>query len=388
MAPKKIFIVAGEHSGDALGGPLMEVLKQQLSEEISFKGVGGEAMQAQGLTSIFPLSDVAVMGPIDIIKILPRAVRRVYQTVDAALEFEPDLLIIIDSPEFTHPIAKRVRKARPHIPIIDYVSPSVWAWRSGRAKKMKPYVDHILGLLPFEPAAHERLGGPKCSYVGHPMIEKREWMQSRDVAGLKQRLNLNDNDPILVVLPGSRTNEVKRLMEPFGKTIELIMPKYPDLQVVIPAVKSVRHLIEERLPEWPVTPHLVEGEDDKFASFAMCNAALAASGTVTLQLALAGTPMVVGYKADLLISSLRFLIEVHSAVLPNLILGENIFPEFIQENCTPEKLANALEPLLTDSEALKIQQKALDTFTDKMVLKSGKPSEAAAKIVLEYLNKT
>src|SRR5215471_13081277 len=188
---KRIFVVAGEHSGDVLGGKLLQALLAKAGHEsFTFAGVGGEHMEAAGLSSIFPLSDVAVMGPAAIIARLPTLVRRVYQTVDAALAFDPDLLVIIDSPEFTHPIAKRVRQRRPEIPIVDYVSPSVWAWRPGRARKMRPYVDHLLTLLPFEPGAHARLGGPASTYVGHPLIERAAWIDGLETANLRVRLDL------------------------------------------------------------------------------------------------------------------------------------------------------------------------------------------------------
>ncbi len=383
----KIFVVAGEHSGDALGGPLMKALRKRLDQKVVFSGVGGEQMLDQGLQSIFPLSDIAVMGPIDIAKNLPRLVRRVYATVDAIKEFKPDLLIIIDSPEFTHPIAKRIRKAMPDCPIINYVSPSVWAWRSGRAKKMKPYVDHILALLPFEPDAHKRLGGPECTYVGHPMIERLKWMRSRDEDGLQRRLGLNGEDPVVVVLPGSRSNEVKRLMEPFGKTLDMVQDKRGPVQVIIPVVPSVRHLVEDGVANWDITPHFVEGDEDKFAAFGLAHAALAASGTVTLELALAGLPMVVGYKADWLIAFVKnHLINVQSIVLANLVLGYNAFPEYLQENCLPESMADALEPLLRDSEERQKQKDGLSQIADKMLLPEGQPSDAAADVVMKYLN--
>ena len=250
-------------------------------------------MAKEGLASQFPLSEVAVMGPLAILKALPRIIRRVSATVDAAIAAEPDAVVIIDSPEFTHPIAKRIRRRRPDIPIIDYVSPSVWAWRPGRAKRMKPYIDHVLGLLPFEPAAHQRLGGPPCSYVGHPLIERLDWMQGLDLHPLADRLKLDPKRPVLVVLPGSRASEVTRLMQPFGETIDLIAKRGPAPQIIIPVVPSVRGLVELGLEKWKQPVHLVEGEEDKFRTFRMARAALAASGTVTLELALAGCPMVV-----------------------------------------------------------------------------------------------
>jgi lipid-A-disaccharide synthase len=382
---RRIFIVAGEHSGDLLGGKLMAALKAKSDTPILFSGIGGETMEAEGLRSIFPLSDVAVMGPLAILARLPKLVRRVYQAVDAGLKAEPDGVIIIDSPEFTHPIAKRIRKRKPLVPIIDYVSPSVWAWRPGRAKKMKPYVDHLLALLPFEPAAHERLGGPPCTYVGHPLIEKLDWIRSLDSAELAARLKLDAGKPVLLVLPGSRPTEVRRLMEPFGETVKLLTERHGPLEIIIPAVDSVRPLIEEALAGWPVRPHLVSGETDKFKAFGLACAALAASGTVTLELGLAGVPMAVAYRVDAVGSRLRFLLKVPSVVLANLVIGENVFPELLQENCTPEKLAAALLPLLSDTPERQRQLDGLGSIAEKMLLDGTTPSEKAAETAIELI---
>ena len=383
---KRIFIVAGEHSGDVLGGKLIEALKEKAgAEAYAFAGVGGEHMEAAGFSSIFPLSDVAVMGPAAILARLPKLVRRVYRAVDAALAFNPDAVVIIDSPEFTHPIAKRIRQRRPAIPIIDYVSPSVWAWRPGRARKMRPYVDHLLALLPFEPASHARLGGPACSYVGHPLIERAPWIDGLDTAALRSRLGLRPGLPILVVLPGSRPSEVSRLMAPFGETVEALRQEAGPFEIIIPAVPSVRPLIEQALPAWPQQPHLVDGETDKFTAFKLADAALAASGTVTLELGVVGTPMVVAYRVDPVAARLRFLLKVHSVVLANLVLGANAFPEFIQEDCTPAKLSAALAPLLKDTPERGAQVAALAKIREKMFLPEGTPSGKAAEIVHSIL---
>ena len=378
--------MAGEHSGDVLGGKLIQALKDRAgANAYAFAGVGGEHMEAAGLPSIFPLSDVAVMGPAAILARLPKLVRRVYRTVDAALAFNPDAVVIIDSPEFTHPIAKRIRQRRPSIPIIDYVSPSVWAWRPGRARKMRPYVDHLLALLPFEPEAHLRLGGPTCSYVGHPLIERASWIDALDTESLRSRLGLTPGLPVLVVLPGSRPSEVSRLMAPFGEAAAALQHKAGPFEIIIPAVPSVRPLIEQALPSWPQQPHLVEGESDKFTAFRLAQAALAASGTVTLELGVTGTPMVVAYRVDPVAARLRFLLKVHSMVLANLVLGANAFPEFIQEDCTSAKLSAALAPLLSDAPERAVQVEALAKIREKMFLPEGTPSGKAAEIVLSIL---
>lgn len=381
-----VFLVAGEHSGDQLAGKLIPAIRAAAGGPVTFSGVGGEAMAAEGCPSLFPLADIAVMGPAEIVPRLATIVRRVYQTVNAAVAAEPDVLVILDSPEFTHPVAKRVRRRLPSVPIVDYVSPSVWAWRPGRARKMQRYVDHVLAILPFEPAAHRRLGGPPCSYVGHPLIERLQWIESLDPQELARALGLTGERPVLAVLPGSRPNEVRRLMEPFGQALRLLQERFGPFDVVLPAVDSVRPLIEAGLADWPLQPHLVQGETRKFQAFRLARAALAASGTVTLELALSGTPMVVAYKVEFLASRLRWLVKVPSIVLPNLILEENVFPEFVHEDCAPDALAAALTPLLEGGGTRDRQLEGLKGLADRMTLPRGTPSERAAEIVLASLD--
>ena len=389
VGPVRIFLVAGEHSGDALGAKLMPALQRQHLGPIAFSGVGGEEMSRAGLISVFPIEDVAVMGPVHILPALPRLVRRVYQTVDAALAFAPDCVVIIDSPEFTHPIAKRIRKRAPHIPIIDYVSPSVWAWRPGRARKMRAYVDEILGLLPFEPAAHVRLGGPHCTYVGHPLIERLDEISAADRDGLSQRLGLAPSVPVLLVLPGSRRSEVERLIGVFGETVSLLRTQGAIFETVILAMPHVRDVIAARASSWPGKTHIVDGTIEKFNAMRLARAALAASGTVTLELALAGTPMAVGYKVDAVMAPfLRRMIQGETVVLANLVLGTNAFPEFMQEDCNAEKLSAALMQLLAESPARSAQISALQRIAGRMLLPSAlSPSEAAAQCVLATVDR-
>jgi len=403
----RLFLVAGEHSGDALGGKLIAALKQRYDGTLTLAGVGGEDMAHEGFASLFPIEDVAVMGPMSILPRLPRIMRRVYQTVDAALAFKPDAVVIIDSPEFTHPIAKRIRKRAPHIPIIDYVSPSVWAWRPGRAKRMRRYIDHVLALLPFEPDAHARLGGPACTYVGHPLIEKLDAIEGADGAALSRRLGLAPEKPVLLVLPGSRTSEVTRLIDVFGDAVARVSAQQP-IEVVIPAVRHVRDLIVAKTANWAQRPHIVDAASaDKYAAMRLARAALAASGTVTLELALAQTPSVVAYRVDKLIANLRFLLKVPSVVayrvdklianlrfllkvpsvvLANLVLGKNVYPEYLQEACTAEALSAAILPLLGDTPERRAQLEALAGTPGKLRLASSSPSIAAADTVLAVVS--
>lgn len=383
--PLRIYLVAGEHSGDALGGKLMAEIKSRLGHGVVFDGAGGDEMARQGLTPLFPLSEVAVMGPINILKRLPQLIERIDETVRDAVAVGPDAVVIIDSPEFTHPIARRIRKRLPDVPIIDYVSPSVWAWRPGRAKRMRGYVDHVLALLPFEPEAHARLGGPKCTYVGHSLSERLDWIRAQDGERLRERLGIDQGKRVLVVLPGSRVSEVSRLMTPFGQTVDRLQKDCPQgLEVLLPVVPSVRTIVEEALKSWRVRARLVEGEADKFAAFRLADAALAASGTVTLELGLAGTPAVVAYKVDAVAARLRFLLKVKSIVLANLVADEIIYPEFVQEQATPGNLAQAVAPLLSDSAERRRQVDLLRRVPERIATGGKRPSALAADIVLDY----
>jgi lipid-A-disaccharide synthase len=383
--PVHVFLVAGEHSGDVLGARLMDAINESRPGGVHFSGVGGPLMEARGFRSLFPITDVAVMGPVAIAAALPRLLARIRTTARAALAAKPDVVVIIDSPEFTHPIAKRIKAQRPDQPVIDYVSPSVWAWRPGRAPRMRAYIDHVLALLPFEPATHERLGGPPCTYVGHPLVERQAEMAASDPAPLAQRLKLSPNRPVLLVLPGSRRSEIGRLMGPFGATMQLLLQQEKLPQVIVATLPAVRPMVEAGLRTWPLIPHIVDDDTDKLRAFKLARAALTASGTVTLELALAGTPMVVAYLVEPLSAPfLRRMIKAPSIVLPNLVLGENMFPEFIQERCTPLALAQAISELMQDGLARAAQLSALAALPSRITLPARSPSEAAAEIVLSY----
>ncbi len=374
----RLFLIAGEASGDQLGAGLMRALA--LAEpEVAFSGIGGPAMQAAGLSSLFPLEDLAVMGVVPVLKRLPLLLARLDEAVGAVRDVQPDALIIIDSPDFTHRVARRCRRFLPKLPIIDYVSPTVWAWRQGRARKMRAYIDHVLALLPFEPAAYRRLDGPPCSYVGHPLIERLDVLKPRE-DDLRRR---NQDPPLLLLLPGSRHSEIARLMPIFKETLARVSHEMGVLDVVLPAVPHLAEEIASHIAAWPVKPVLVQGEAEKFASFRRARAALAASGTVTLELALAEVPQIVAYRVSPLETLLRPFIKVPSIVLPNLILGENAVPEFLQEACMPEALTSALVGLLRDGPEREQQIAAFPKVTVAMALPGGEtPSARAASIVL------
>jgi lipid-A-disaccharide synthase len=378
--PLRLFLVVGEHSGDQLGFKLMRALREATGGAAAFSGVGGEAMAAEGLASLFPLADIAVMGILPVIAKLPSLLARINETAQAVVAARPDALVIIDSPDFTHRVARRVRKALPDLPIVDYVSPSVWAWRPGRAKTMRAYVDCLLALLPFEPAAHQRLGGPPCFYVGHPLIERLAELRP-DAEEATRRA---EAPPLIVILPGSRRTIVRRLMEDFGAALDLLAREIGPLEAVLPTMPHLAAEIGERAAKWPVKPRIVTGEAAKLAAFRGARAALAASGTATLELALAGVPMVGAYKVSKLEAPLKYVVKVPSILLPNLILGERAIPEFLQKECTPEKLATALAGLVREGAAREAQLQALARLDGLMLLPDGdNPSARAARLVLQ-----
>ena len=392
-APKRIFVVAGETSGDHLGADLMAALARRHAGAIEFSGVGGPAMAAAGLASLFPMSDIAVMGLWPVLERLPLILRRIRETAEAAIASRPDLLVLIDSPDFCHRVAKRVKKTHPDQKIVLYVSPTVWAWRPGRARKIAAFTDRLLALLPFEPAAHRILGGPPTVYVGHPFLARLA--EVRPPQPRSAPLDAGRR-PVVVVLPGSRRSEVTRLMEPFGGALGRLVDAVGPVEVILPAVDHVRAEIEARLETWPVKPTIVSGEAARFAAFVRADAALAASGTVTLELAFAGVPMVAAYRLDALgrlikrfldvPAPLRELLPVRSALLPNLVVGEKVVPEFIDEDCRPDALADALVAVLRDGPARTAQLTAFERF--EMRMRQGLPDEigdAAAAAVHDLL---
>ncbi len=382
MATLKVFLVAAEESGDRLGADLMRALRQRAGGPVSFAGVGGRAMAAEGVTSLYSINDIPIIGFTAIPRRLPNILRRMRETVRAVVAAQPHVLVIIDSPAFTCPIARRVRARDPTIPIVEYVSPSVWAWRPGRARAMRSYIDHILALLPFEPVVHERLGGPPCTYVGHSLAERA--VDLRPNAAEAQRRQAAP--PVLLVLPGSRAGELRRLLEIFADTVARVTRRIGAIEVIVPTVAHLLDPIRAATERWPVRPRIVVETADKQAAFRIATAALAKSGTVTLELALAGVPMVAAYK----ISPLEYLVfgraiakRLSSVILANLVLGENVVPEFLQRDCTSARLADALLPLLVDGPERRRQVEAFARLDAIMEIGSRVPAARAADIVVD-----
>jgi lipid-A-disaccharide synthase len=375
----RVALVAGEHSGDQLGFKLMRALREARSGDVVFSGVGGEAMEAEGLESLFPISDIAVMGILPVLARLPTLIARIRQTANAIIAERPEVLVLIDSPDFTHRVARRVRAALPNLPIVDYVSPSVWAWRPGRAKAMLAYVDCVLALLPFEPDAYRRLGGPRCVYVGHPLIERLDELRPDEEARRRAAW-----PPLIVVLPGSRRSEVTRLMGDFGGALAELRRSVGPISLILPTLPHIEREVRAMAASWPEPPIIVLGEEARYAAFRGAHAGLAASGTVTLELALAGVPMVGAYKVSLVEEQLKYLVKVPSILLPNLILGERAIPEKLQKDCTPAALGAALVEIVREGSARSAQLEALSRLDQLMALPDGgAPSAHAARTVLE-----
>ncbi len=378
----KVFLIAGEESGDTLGAGLMQALTQAAGGPVIFSGVGGARMDACGLTSLFPMEEIALHGLTSVLARLPNLIGRVRETVAAVLAAEPDVLVAIDCPAFSLRVARRVRRLNPRIAVVDYVSPQVWAYWQFRARRMARYVDRVLAILPFEPAFHAQIGGPPCTYVGHPLITQLAAL--RPSAGERAPLP-GDRPPVLLVLPGSRRSEIARLMAPFGETVRRVSEAAGPLEVLLPAVPRLMDEIRARVADWPVKPTIVAGEAEKFAALRRAHAALAASGTVSLELALSGVPSVVAYRTDPLIRPFKAFLAAKSIVLPNLILDELAVPEFIDGASDPARLAAALQPLLGDGPERAAQLAAFGRLERLMDPDGPAPSARAAEAILETL---
>jgi len=378
-----IMLVAGEPSGDALGGELMAALRNMTGDCVRFSGVGGAQMMAEGMSSIFPMTDISVMGPREIVPRLPLIFKRIRQTVNHAVTEKPDVMIVIDSPEFTHMVARRVARRAPSIPIVDYVLPSVWAWRRGRARSMKKYIRRVLALLPFEPA-FLRTVGVDCVYVGHPAIDR---IPERGVgARFRAARGIPAEAPLLLVLPGSRLNEVKHLIGVFGDAVRRVAAETPDLHVVLPVVPHVRKYVEAEVANWPIDVQIVEEEMDKRAAFDAATAALAASGTISLELGLAGVPMVIAYRAETIVGWFALsILKIPSVVLVNLILDRPSVQEYLQFRCTADALADGLMPLLRETPERLRALADFEELRERIGVDGEAPSRRAARAVLEIL---
>jgi lipid-A-disaccharide synthase len=362
---------------------LMAAIKQLAGDRVKIVGVGGPAMAREGLDSLFSLDATAVMGLREVVPAIPRILARVKQAADYAVKIHPDALVVIDSPDFTHRIARAVKKRDPSIKTVNYVAPQVWASRAYRAKAMARYFDLILALFPFEVPFFQKYG-LKAIFAGHPVIERRARMTGGDRFRAEHGIPMDA--PLLALLPGSRTSEIRFIFPIFRAAMTLLAQKIPDLITVLPTVPHVAAKVRDAATDWPTPLHIVEGEAEKFAAFDAADVALAASGTVTAELALSRTPMVVAYRVGGLTYALaHWLMTVPYMTLINILLNRRAVPEFKQYDATPEILAAGIEKLFRDPAARAAQIASMDEFAKALGEGSEAPSLRAAKILLDFI---
>jgi lipid-A-disaccharide synthase len=381
LRPVDVFMVAGESSGDQLGVGLMRALAARCDRPVAFRGIGGPLMAEAGLTEIFSTGEIGTIGVASVIAKLPTLLRRLRATIEAIVAAPPDVLILIDMPDFSLRVARAVRRRLPHVPIVKYVSPSVWVWRSGRARAMREWIDLVLALLPFEPEVHRRLGGPRCIYVGHPLLARLG-----DLRDASAQTSAASGPPLVLVLPGSRQHEIRRLGGIFRDALEQASARYGPLEMALPTLPHLADEIAAITARWRQQPRIIIDETEKYAAFRRARAAIAASGTVTLELALAGVPHVVAYRlpvAEGLIA--RMMVRVPTVVLTNLVLGEMLVPQFLQTACTPANLAVALADVIDDTRARRRQLEGFRRLDDVLGTGDVMPSERAAHAVLDLL---
>lgn len=379
MTPLKVYLITGEPSGDLLGSRLMRALKKQTHHQVVFMGVGGETMQEEGLTSLFDIKDLAVMGILEVLPGLPKILHHMNNVIADIKEKQPDIVVTIDSYSFCARIHKRLKKAKCDIPHVHYVAPQVWAWKKGRAKTVAKFIDHMFCLLPSEPAYFTPYG-MATTFVGHPVVEGGA--SKGNGQAFRKNHFISQETTVVTMLPGSRKNEVAYLLPIFKCAIELFAQKYPDICVIIPTVQTVCQEIKAQLKEWAIPFIVVEGEQDRYDAFAASDIAVAASGTVSLELAMADVPHLVAYKVNKLTGFLaKLLLKIKYVNLINILSGREIIPELLQDNCTPEKIVATMEGLMAQDIDVKHHMSVLGFGGKKS------PSEAMAQHVIKMAKK-
>ncbi len=389
-APIKLAVLAGERSGDLLGADLIAAVKNAHGGPVELVGVGGEAMAAEGLNSLFDYQELSIIGFSAVIARLPQLIMRIRQTARAIIAAKPDALVIIDSPDFTHRVAKSVHAAMPDLPIINYVCPTVWAWKPERAGKMTAYINHVLSVFPFEAEIVARLGGPPVTYVGHRLASdagmlaaaerQKNLRREREKTPQGERFDR----PTCLVLPGSRDGELKRHLLPLGETVRELSNRCPDIRFVVPTLPRLEMAVKTAIRNWDVATEVVTGEASKWQAFSTADAAVAASGTVLLELALVGVPCISIYKIDPIAKLFTRRISTWTAALPNLIADYPVINEYFNESVRPALLARRLERLTSNSNERRDMLTAFDTVRDAMT--TGEPAgKPAAKLVLHLI---
>lgn len=374
----KLYVIAGEASGDALGAALLAGLKS-LRPDLQVRGIGGPLMQAEGLHSLFPMEELSVMGLAEVLPKYAHLKRRIREAAADVLAAAPDALITIDSPDFVLRVARIVRAARPDLRTIHYVAPSVWAWRPGRAAKMAHVIDHVLALLPFEPP-YMTAAGMTCDFVGHPVVSAPRASAAEAQAF---RADLGGGGPLVLALPGSRRGEVARLAPVIGGVLDRVRAVHPQVQVVLPTLRSVAAMVEGLTADWPVRPRIIEAPEAKRAAFAAADVAIAASGTVSLELAAHAVPMVIAYDMHpVTMWLMQRMARVDTVTLVNLVSDTRVVPEFLGGRCTPDLIAPALLGLIGPGPARDAQRAAMRLTMERLGEGGDPPGLRAARSVL------
>jgi len=381
----KLAVVAGEVSGDLLGADLVRALKLQYDGQVQLFGVGGEQLTAEGLDSLFDYSELSIMGFTQVLKKLPQLISRIKETANAIIAARPDALLIIDSPDFTHRVAKRVRKALPNLPVVNYVCPSVWAWKEYRAQAMLSYVDHVLALLPFEPEAMQRLGGPATTFIGHRLSVDPDVLAVREKRASRALPGAGEPKTILL-LPGSRSTETTRLMEPFEQAAKAFVERNGPTRFVLPTVPRQAARVPELAASWPsdIRPEIGTDRDFKWRCFAEADAAIAASGTVILELALCNVPVVSVYKTDWIFTMLSKRVKTWTGALPNLIADYAVVPEYFNEVVRAGSMLRWAERLSSDTIQRRAMLEGFDLVHERLKTDVA-PGERGAQILLETI---
>lgn len=376
------FLIAGEASGDLLGARLMQGLKKKLNAQVRFAGIGGPRMVAEGLEPFFPQSELAHFGIFELFRHIPHILKRIRQTIAEVKRLRPAALITIDAPDFSFRVAKKLKGFG--IPLIHYVAPTVWAWRPKRAKKIAAFLDHLLVLLPFEPPYFTR-EGLGCTFVGHSIVESGADLG--DAERFRTKHDVSADAPLLTLLPGSRRGEISRLMPIFANTIQKLKARHPDLVVVLPAAPGFASHLKDQTKAWPLRVIITESDQDKYDAFAASRAALACSGTVALELAMAKLPAVIAYKLNSLTYAIfRRFIKIAYVNIVNLMHNKLVVPELLQDQCTAEKLASAVDDLLSHEESRQKQISRLSEVVHWLGQGQFVPSERAAGTVLQVVH--
>ncbi len=383
--PLCVMLVAAEASGDTLGAGLARVLKARLGDGVRFVGIGGEKMAAQGIVSPFEISELSILGILEGVAAYGRVVKRADEAAALAVREQPDVAVLIDSWGFTLRVATRLRKQLPKLPLIKYVGPQVWASRPGRAKTLAAAVDHLLSIHAFDAPYFEAEGLP-VTFVGNTAVSIG--FETADPARLRAHIGAGREDPILLVLPGSRPAEIAKVLPPFEDALRLIKAAHPRLHVVVPAASTVADEVAAKVASWPFRAHVLRDEALKRDAMVASTAALACSGTVTTELALAGCPMVVGYRIGAVTYGvLKLLLRTPYVTLFNIAAGRYVAPEFLQDRCTGPLMAKAVSDLLDDLDRRARQSADQFAALDKMGRGGPDPAERAADVVMDYLKR-